>query len=99
MLHLLTNGQYGFHHDELDMLGHARFLVWGHVSYPSLAPFMARVTLDLFGPSLIGPYFFAAWTQSSAMVLAGLIACDLSGQRRAQIVVALATATTPLSRV
>jgi hypothetical protein len=35
-LHLLTNGQYGFHRDELGFLEDARYLAWGDVSYPPL---------------------------------------------------------------
>lgn len=42
-LHLLTNGQYVFHRDELEMLDDARYLAWGYVSNPPLASFMARV--------------------------------------------------------
>ena len=33
-LHLLTNSQYGFHHDELATLDDARILAWGYVAYP-----------------------------------------------------------------
>jgi len=34
VLHLLTNGQYGFYRDELGMLDDARHLAWGYVSCP-----------------------------------------------------------------
>jgi 4-amino-4-deoxy-L-arabinose transferase-like glycosyltransferase len=97
LLHILTNGQYGWHRDELAMLDNARHLDWGFVDYPPLAPFIARGALELFGPSLIGVRLFSALAQSIVMVLAGLMARELGGSRLAQIVAALATAITPVS--
>ena len=38
LLHLLTNGRYGFHRDELQFLSDARHLDWGFVAYPPLTP-------------------------------------------------------------
>ena len=34
LLHCLTNGEYGFHRDELAVLDDARRLAWGYVGYP-----------------------------------------------------------------
>src|SRR5580704_10971357 len=59
-LHTATNGQYGFHRDELATIDDARFLAWGYVVYPPVTPFIARVALTLFGPSMIGLRFFGA---------------------------------------
>ena len=36
LLHLLTNGRYGFHRDEWQFLSDARHLDWGFVAYPPL---------------------------------------------------------------
>ena len=52
LLHLLTNGQYGFHRDELAVLDDAHHLAWGYVAYPPLTPFLAHVSMQLFGDSL-----------------------------------------------
>jgi 4-amino-4-deoxy-L-arabinose transferase-like glycosyltransferase len=98
-LHTLTNGQYGFHRDELAVLDDARHLAWGYVAYPPVTPFIGRVTLELFGPSLVGLRFFAALAQSAAMVLTGLIARELGGGRRAQVTAALAAAIAPMSLI
>ena len=96
-LHLLTNGQYGFHRDELEMIGNARHLDWGFVGYPPLTPFLTRVALELFGPSLVGVPLFAALAQSIVMLLAGLMARELGGARFAQIGTALAAAIAPIA--
>ena len=97
LLHTLTNGQHGFHRDELSILDDARYLAWGYVAYPPVTPLIARVALDLFGPSLIGVRFFSALAQSVAMVLTGLMARELDGSRSTQAIVALAVAIAPLS--
>jgi len=90
LLHTLTNGRYGFHRDELATLDDARFLDWGYVVYPPFTPFVARVSLILFGPSLIGLRFFAALAQTIAMVVAGLMARELGGKQAAQLLAAIA---------
>jgi hypothetical protein len=47
-LHTLTNGQYGFHRDELATIDDARYLAWGYIAYPPVTPFMLRLScLDL----------------------------------------------------
>src|SRR3954447_3327525 len=76
-LHCTTNWHYGFHRDELGLLDDARYLDWGYVSYPPFTPFIARLALILFGPSLVGVRFFAALAQSAAMILTGLMAREL----------------------
>ncbi len=92
---LLTNGQSGWHRDELDTLDNARYLDWGYISYPPLAPFIARVALTLFGPSLVGVHLFSTLAQALAMVLAGLMARELGGSRFAQVAAAVAVAIAP----
>ena len=92
-LHTVTNGTYGFHRDELATIDDARFLGWGYVAYPPVTPFIARVSLTLFGASMIGLRFFAALAVGIAMVLTGLMARELGGRRPAQLVAAWAAAT------
>src|ERR1700674_4004951 len=97
LLHTLTNGQYGFHRDELATLDDARHLDWGYVAYPPFTPFVARLALGLFGSAPAGVRFFTALAQSLAMVVAGLMARELGGSRRAQVVAALAVSVSPIS--
>jgi hypothetical protein len=97
IVHTLTNGQYGFHRDELATIDDARHLAWGYVAYPPLTPFMARVALHLFGQSMVGLRFFAALAQGLAVVLTGLMARELGAKRPAQMVAAIAVAIAPIS--
>jgi 4-amino-4-deoxy-L-arabinose transferase-like glycosyltransferase len=97
LIHILLNGQYGFHRDELDFIMSARQLDWGYVSYPPMTPFFARVGLELFGDSLRGLRVLPAIAQGIAMVLAGLMARDMGGKRNAQLLAAFAVFISPVS--
>jgi Dolichyl-phosphate-mannose-protein mannosyltransferase len=96
LLHILTNGRYGFHRDELQFLSDARHLDWGYVSYPPFTPFIQRIGLELFGLSMVGLRMFAVIAQSAAVFVAGLMARELGGKRLAQVTAALAVAFSPL---
>ena len=95
--HVATDGQYGFHRDELQTLSDARHLDWGFVAYPPLTPFIGRIELLLFGTSLSGFRFFPALAQSLVFVVTGLMARQLGGGRAARLGAANAVALTPVS--
>jgi hypothetical protein len=97
VLHTATNGQYGFHRDELQTLDDARHLDWGFVVYPPIVPLLARLELILFGTSLAGFRLLAAVAVSAAMVIAGLMAKELGGGRREQLLAAIATGIAPVA--
>src|SRR5215472_14347088 len=99
VLHVATNGKYGFHRDELQTLDDARHLDWGFVAYPPITPLIGRLELILFGTSLVGFRFFAAAAVSIVMVLTGLIARELGGTRHIQILAAVAAGIAPISLV
>src|SRR5579872_472665 len=86
VVHVITGRQFGFHRDELATLEDARHLAWGYVAYPPVTPFFGRLSLLLFGTSLAGFRFFASLAQALALVLTGLMARELGGQRSAQLV-------------
>ncbi|MFN2280081.1 MAG: glycosyltransferase family 39 protein, partial [Candidatus Promineifilaceae bacterium] len=97
IFHILTNGQYGFHRDELDILLNARQLDWGYVAYPPFTPFIARIGLTLFGSSLVGLRLFPALAQGIVVILSGLMARDFGGGRWAQATAAVAVAISPVA--
>ena len=97
IFHVATNGQYGFHRDELQFLSDARRLDWGFVAYPPLTPFLGRIEWELFGASLAGFRFFPALAQSIVFVVAGLMARRLGGGRAAMLLAAFAVALGPVS--
>ncbi|HLF88891.1 MAG TPA: hypothetical protein VI451_08115, partial [Anaerolineales bacterium] len=66
VLHTATNGNYGFHRDELAMLDDARHLAWGYVAYPPLVPFLTRIGWEMFGAWLPGLRLFSVIVQCVA---------------------------------
>src|SRR6516162_8783745 len=88
LLHILTNGRYGFHRDELQFLSDARHLAWGYVSYPPFTPFVERIGLTVFGLSLVGLRLASVLAQATVVLVSGLIARDLGGGRLAQAMAA-----------
>jgi hypothetical protein len=96
LAHLLTNGRYGFHRDELQTLSDALHLDWGFVAYPPLTPFLEHIGLYLFGVSLVGLRLFAVLAQAVAIVVTGLMARELGGGRLAQVAAAASVALSPL---
>jgi 4-amino-4-deoxy-L-arabinose transferase-like glycosyltransferase len=96
VIHLLTNGRYGFHRDELQFLSDARHLDWGFVAYPPFTPFVERIALEIFGVSMVGLRLFSVIAQAVATVATGWMAWELGGGRLAQVAAALAVATSGL---
>jgi hypothetical protein len=97
LIHILLNGQYGFHRDELDILINARQLDWGYVAYPPFTPFLARIGLELFGESLRGLRILPALAQGIVIFLTGWMARDMGGKRMAQVLAAFAVFIAPVA--
>jgi hypothetical protein len=96
LLHLFTNGRYGFHRDELQFLSDARHLDWGFVAYPPLTPVLERIGLNIFGLSLVGLRLFSVLAQAIAIIITGFMARELGGRRFAQVTAAIVVALSPL---
>jgi len=99
VLHVATNGRYGFHRDELQTLDDARHLDWGFVAYPPITPLIGRLELILFGTSLAGFRVFSAIAVSLVMLLTGLMAKELGGKRHVQLLAAMAAAISPVALI
>ncbi len=97
ILHVLTNGRYGFHPDELATLDDGRYLAWGYVAYPPVTPFLGRIAFALFGHTMRSARFFPALAQAIVIVLSGLMARELGGKRLAQMTAAMAVAISPMA--
>ena len=93
--HMLTNGQYGFHRDELQFLNDAQHLDWGFVPYPPLTSALEYLALKMFGLSLVGLRLFSVLAQTLVILLGGLMARDLGGGRLAQVFTAVAIGLSP----
>jgi 4-amino-4-deoxy-L-arabinose transferase-like glycosyltransferase len=96
VLLMALSTRYGFDRDELYFFDAARHLQSGYVDQPALVPLLARVTLSLFGVSLVGLRVWPALAALATVLVGALIARELGGERRAQLLAALGTATMPV---
>jgi len=95
-IHLLTNGQYGFHRDELYFIDCSKHLAFGYADMPPLTPFLARVDLGIFGESLRGLRVLPALLSSVIVFLTGLMTRELGGKLYAQVLAAIALIVAPV---
>lgn len=89
---LAVAGRYGYHRDELYFLEAAQHLALGYVDQPPLTPLLARLQVVVLGESVTAIRLIPAVVSAGSVVLAALLARELGGDRRAQVVAAGAVA-------
>jgi hypothetical protein len=94
-LHLYAGRHYGFFVDELYYLACARHLAWGYVDQPPLIAAVAWITRAVLGDSLSAIRLPAALAGAGAVLLTGMIARELGGNRFAQGLAALCLLLAP----
>ncbi|NUO98280.1 MAG: hypothetical protein HOV96_17065 [Nonomuraea sp.] len=90
---LALSPSYGYHRDELYFRVLAGHPAWGYVDQPPLTPMLARAALGLFGDTLTGLRVFPAVAVAILVVLVTLVARELGGDRAAQTLAAVGTAS------
>lgn len=80
LVHLLTNGRYGYFRDELYFIACSRHLDIGYVDMAPLCAWILRLQTALFGDSLFALRLFPAIAHALAVALTGLIARELGGR-------------------
>jgi 4-amino-4-deoxy-L-arabinose transferase-like glycosyltransferase len=96
LIHILTNGQYGFHRDELYFIDCSKHLAFGYIDMPPLTPFFAKLTLILLGDTLQGLRFFPALLSSIIVFMTGLMAKEMGGKLFAQILASITIVVAPI---
>ena len=91
LVHLLTNGRYGYFRDELYYIACARHLDFGYVDQPPLSILLLRLSKALFGDSLFAIRVLPALAGAATVALTGMIAREMGGRAWA---IALACAAT-----
>lgn len=91
------SGRYGYHRDELYFRLLADAPAWGYVDQPALTPLVARAAIEVFGDTVWALRVPAALLAGVLAALLALLAREVGGGRRAQVVAALGAASaTPL---
>ena len=96
LIHLLTNGQYGFHRDELYLIDCSKHLDFGYADMPPLTPFFAKLMIAISGETLQSLRFFPALLSSVTVFLTGLMAKEMGGRTFAQILASITIIVAPV---
>ena len=93
LLLLSVSGRYGYHRDELYFRVAGEHLAWGYVDQPPLTPAVARLSIALFGDSVVALRIIPAVVVALLVVVAARITRELGGDARAEVLAAATMAT------
>ena len=96
VLHLLTNGNYGYFRDELYYIACGEHLDWGYVDQPPLIAFVAKAVRVVLGDSLPALRLLPALAGASLVFMTGLIVRRLGGSRFSISLACLAVMIAPV---
>ncbi|HEY7941562.1 MAG TPA: glycosyltransferase family 39 protein [Candidatus Limnocylindrales bacterium] len=89
---LALSGAYGFHGDEMYYVVAGQHPALGYVDQPPLTPLLSAASVALLGVSPTAIRLLPALEMALIVILTALIARDLGGSRRAQVVAAVTAA-------
>ena len=95
-IHLVTNGLYGFHTDELYYILCGQHLALGYVDFPPVTPMLAWLNTIFFGMSLWTLRLFPALAGAVVVFLTGMCAREMGGGRWASILASVVGLMCPL---
>ena len=85
-------GAYGFHGDEMYYVVAGQHPAFGYVDQPPLTPLLSAASVALLGVSPTAVRLLPALEMAAIVVLIALMARDLGGSRRAQLLAAITAA-------
>jgi hypothetical protein len=80
LVHLLTNGRYGYFRDELYYIACGRHLAFGYVDQPPLSILLLRLSQLLLGDSLFAIRLLPALAGAAIIALTGILAREMGGR-------------------
>ena len=80
LVHLLTNGRYGYFRDELYYIACGRHLAFGYVDQPPLSILLIRLSQLLLGDSLFAIRLLPALAGAAIVALTGITAREMGGR-------------------
>ncbi len=89
---LAVSGAYGFHRDELYFIVAGRHPAFGYPDQPPLTPLLSAASVAVLGLSPTAVRVLPALAMGITVILTALIARDLGGTRRAQLLAAITVA-------
>jgi hypothetical protein len=95
VLHLATNGSYGWFRDELYFIACGRHLAFGYVDQPPLIALISRIAIDLSFGSLVVFRLPAAIAHTAVVYLSAKLAERFGASGRGATITAIAVAISP----
>ena len=89
---LAVSGAYGFHGDEMYFVVAGQHPAFGYVDQPPLTPLLSAASVAVLGVSPTAVRVLPAVEMALIVILIALIARDLGGSRRAQVLAAITAA-------
>ena len=89
---LVVSGAYGFHGDEMYYVVAGQHPAFGYVDQPPLTPLLSAASVAILGVSPTAVRLLPAIEMALIVILTALIARDLGGSGRAQVLAAVTTA-------
>jgi hypothetical protein len=89
---MAVSGAYGFHGDEMYFVVAGQHPAFGYVDQPPLTPLLSAASVALFGVTPTAVRLPSAIEMALIVVLIALMARDLGGSRRAQVLAAVTAA-------
>ena len=89
---LAVSGAYGFHGDEMYFVVAGQHPAFGYVDQPPLTPLLSAASVAVLGVSPTAVRVLPALEMALVVVLIALMARDLGGSRRAQVLAAVTAA-------
>ena len=99
ILHLATDGRYGYFRDELYYIACSRHLDWGYVDQPPLIAFVTWLELHIGGSSLHALRFMPAIAGAALAVLVAFLSREMGARNFGIWFASLATACVGVSFV
>ena len=93
---LIFSPRYGPHRDELYFRTAGQHLAWGYVDQPAFTPLMARMVTEAFGNALVGWRLPSALAAGAVVLLTGLLARRMGGDRPGQLLAGAAMAVSAI---
>jgi hypothetical protein len=93
LLHFLSGSGFEYQRDELLYFSLCRHLDFGYATEPPLTAFMAFIAKSLFGYSLFAVRFFPAILSGALIYISTLIAKELNGNFRSQLITSIGVGT------
>ena len=89
--HVLVAGNYGYFRDELYYIVSGQHLSFGYVDFPPMIAFLAAALNFIAGDSLLSIHVVSSLVGAFLVFVSGMIARELGGARRSQVLTAVAT--------